>query len=708
MRDFPIEKTRNIGVIAHIDAGKTTVSERILFYTGISHKIGEVHEGRAIMDWMEQERERGITITAAATTVFWLPTRYKNEAEQNPKIRKEREHKINIIDTPGHIDFTVEVQRSLRVLDGAVVVFDGVAGVEPQSETVWRQADKFGVPRICFINKLDRTGASFEKSLKSIREKLSPKALPVMIPIGLESDFQGLIDLLNRKAFYFEGEQGEKIREEEIPENFKEETEKYRHALIERIVEQDEKLMEQYLEGKEIPLDELNKILRKACLNYDLIPVFCGSALKNKGVQFFFDGVIDYLPSPVDKPAVKGINLKNNQEVFIEAKDDIPFCALAFKLQSDPFVGSLTYFRGYSGALKSGSYVLNSGTGEKERVGRILRMHANERTEMKEIYSGDIGAIVGFKNTKTGHTLCDTENPIVLEKPTFPEPVVALRIEPKTKADQERMGMALKRLSDEDPTFKIKSDPETLETLIAGMGELHLEILVDRMKREFKVEADVGKPQVAYKETILGKAEAEGKYIRQSGGRGQYGHVWLKLESLERGKGLEFIDAIKGGIIPREYIPAVEKGVREASDKGVLAGYPLIDLRVTLYDGSFHEVDSSEFAFKIAASMSLQEAARRAKLVLLEPIMKIETTMPEEFMGDVIGDLTSRRAKIEQITDRHGIKVVNGKVPLSETFGYITQLRSMTEGRGSFNMEFSNYEQVPASLAEQIIQGKKA
>jgi len=708
MRDFPIEKTRNIGVIAHIDAGKTTVSERILFYTGISHKIGEVHEGRAIMDWMEQERERGITITAAATTVFWLPTRYKNEAEQNPKIREEREHKINIIDTPGHIDFTVEVQRSLRVLDGAVVVFDGVAGVEPQSETVWRQADKFGVPRICFINKLDRTGASFEKSLKSIREKLSPKALPVMIPIGLESDFQGLIDLLNRKAFYFEGEQGEKIREEEIPENFKEETEKYRHALIERIVEQDEKLMEQYLEGKEIPLDELNKILRKACLNYDLIPVFCGSALKNKGVQFLLDGVIDYLPSPVDKPAVKGINLKNNQEVFIEAKDDIPFCALAFKLQSDPFVGSLTYFRVYSGALKSGSYVLNSVTGEKERVGRILRMHANERTEMKEIYSGDIGAIVGLKNTKTGHTLCDPENPIVLEKPTFPEPVVALRIEPKTKADQERMGMALKRLSDEDPTFKIKSDPETLETLIAGMGELHLEILVDRMKREFKVEADVGKPQVAYKETILGKAEAEGKYIRQSGGRGQYGHVWLKLESLERGKGLEFIDAIKGGIIPREYIPAVEKGVREASDKGVLAGYPLIDLRVTLYDGSFHEVDSSEFAFKIAASMSLQEAARRAKLVLLEPIMKIETTMPEEFMGDVIGDLTSRRAKIEQITDRHGIKVVNGKVPLSETFGYITQLRSMTEGRGSFNMEFSNYEQVPASLAEQIIQGKKA
>ncbi|OGZ31856.1 MAG: translation elongation factor G [Candidatus Niyogibacteria bacterium RIFCSPLOWO2_12_FULL_41_13] len=708
MRDFPIEKTRNIGVIAHIDAGKTTVSERILFYTGISHKIGEVHEGRAIMDWMEQERERGITITAAATTVFWLPTRYKNEAEQNPKIREEREHKINIIDTPGHIDFTVEVQRSLRVLDGAVVVFDGVAGVEPQSETVWRQADKFGVPRICFINKLDRTGASFEKSLKSIREKLSPKALPVMIPIGLESDFQGLIDLLNRKAFYFEGEQGEKIREEEIPENFKEETEKYRHALIERIVEQDEKLMEQYLEGKEIPLDELNKILRKACLNYDLIPVFCGSALKNKGVQFLLDGVIDYLPSPVDKPAVKGINLKNNQEVFIEAKDDIPFCALAFKLQSDPFVGSLTYFRVYSGALKSGSYVLNSVTGEKERVGRILRMHANERTEMKEIYSGDIGAIVGLKNTKTGHTLCDPENPIVLEKPTFPEPVVALRIEPKTKADQERMGMALKRLSDEDPTFKIKSDPETLETLIAGMGELHLEILVDRMKREFKVEADVGKPQVAYKETILGKAEAEGKYIRQSGGRGQYGHVWLKLESLERGKGLEFIDAIKGGIIPREYIPAVEKGVREASDKGVLAGYPLIDLRVTLYDGSFHEVDSSEFAFKIAASMSLQEAARRAKLVLLEPIMKIETTMPEEFMGDVIGDLTSRRAKIEQITDRHGIKVVNGKVPLSETFGYITQLRSMTEGRGSFNIEFSNYEQVPASLAEQIIQGKKA
>lgn len=707
MRDFPIEKTRNIGIIAHIDAGKTTVSERVLFYTGISHKLGEVHEGAAIMDWMEQERERGITITAAATTVFWLPTYYKDEAEQNPKIKEEREHKINIIDTPGHIDFTVEVQRSLRVLDGAVVVFDGVAGVEPQSETVWRQADKFGIPRICFINKLDRTGASFEKSLKSIQEKLSPRAVAVMIPIGLESDFKGLIDLLSQKAFYFEGEQGEKIREEEIPENFKEETKKYRHTLLEKIVEQDEKLMEQYLEGKEIPLEELKKILRKACLNYDLIPVFCGSALKNKGVQLILNGVVDYLPSPIDKPAVKGINPENNQEIFREVKDDVPFCALAFKLQSDPFVGSLTYFRVYSGALKNGSYVLNSVTGEKERVGRILRMHANERTEMKEIYSGDIGAIVGLKNTKTGHTLCDPENPIILEKPTFPEPVVALRIEPKTKADQERMGMALKRLSDEDPTFKIKSDPETLETLIAGMGELHLEILVDRMKREFKVEADVGKPQVAYKETILGKAEAEGKYIRQSGGRGQYGHVWLRLESLERGKGFEFIDAIKGGIVPREYIPAVEKGVREASDKGVLAGYPLIDFRATLYDGSFHEVDSSEFAFKIAASMALQEAARRAKLVLLEPIMKIEATMPEEFMGDVIGDLTSRRTKIEQITDRHGVKVVDGKVPLSETFGYITQLRSMTEGRGSFNMEFSNYEQVPANIAEQIAQGKK-
>lgn len=707
-RYYSLEKCRNIGIIAHIDAGKTTITERILFYTGISHKIGEVHEGQAIMDWMEQERERGITITSAATTVFWIPIRHKAEAAGDPKMKEKHEYKINIIDTPGHIDFTVEVQRSLRVLDGAIVVFDGVAGVEPQSETVWRQADKYGVPRLCFINKLDRTGASFEKSFKSIQERLSDKAVVYNMPIGLEAEHKGIIDLLTQKAFYFEGEHGEKIRADEIPVDLKKEADNYRSALIERIIEQDEKLMEQYLDGKEIAVEELKGALRKAVLNYELIPVFCGSALKNKGVQLLLDGVIDYLPSPSDISAVKGINPKTGEEIIREAKDDSPFSALAFKIQSDPFVGLLTYFRVYSGILKSGSYVLNATTGEKERVGRILRMHANTKEEIKEIRAGDIGAIVGLKNTKTGHTLCDSENPIILEQTVFPEPVVSMRIEPKTKEDQEKMGLALKRLADEDPTFQVRTDSETMETLISGMGELHLEILVDRMKREFKVEADVGKPQVAYKETVTKEAEAEGKYIRQSGGRGQYGHVWIRIKPQERGKGFEFVNQIKGGIIPKEYIPAVEKGIKEAGDKGVLAGYPLIDYQAILYDGSFHEVDSSEFAFKIAASMALQEAAKRAKLVLLEPIMKIEVTTPEEFLGDIIGDLTSRRAKVEQINDRYNIKVINAKVPLAEIFGYITNLRSMTEGRGSFNMEFFDYEVVPANIAETIIQGKKS
>ncbi|MBI1957186.1 MAG: elongation factor G, partial [Candidatus Niyogibacteria bacterium] len=590
-RDFPIERLRDIGIIAHIDAGKTTVSERILFYAGISHKIGEVHEGEAVMDWMEQEQERGITITAAATTLFWTPTYAAGD--------ESKKHRINIIDTPGHVDFTIEVERSLRVLDGACVVFDGVSGVEPQSETVWRQADKHHVPRICFINKLDRLGANFEKSLESIRERLTPHAIAITIPIGLESAHEGLIDLLRMKAVYFDGEHGEKIRMEEIPSALKAEAEKWHAKMAEKIAELDDTLTEKYLEGKELTLEEMKTALRKGTLAYKAVPVLCGSALKNKGVQLMLDAVVDYLPAPTDLPPVEGIDPKTEQKITREARDDAPFAALAFKLQTDPFVGQLTYFRVYSGVLAAGSYVLNTNTGEKERVGRVLRMHANHREEMKEVDAGGIGAIVGLKNTHTGDTLCDPDKPIVLEKIVAPEPVVAVRIEPKTKADQEKMGLALKRLSEEDPTFRIKSDPETLETIIAGMGELHLEVLVERMRREFKVDADVGRPQVAYKETILGKAEAEGKYIRQSGGRGQYGHVWLRVEALERGRGFEFEDDIRGGVIPQEFIPATEKGVREAMAKGVVAGFPLIDMKVTLYDGSFHEVDSSEAAFKI-------------------------------------------------------------------------------------------------------------
>ena len=695
-RGYPIERTRDIGIIAHIDAGKTTVSERILFYTGVSHKIGEVHEGEAIMDWMEQERERGITITAAATTCFWKPTHGAAE-----------EHRINIIDTPGHIDFTVEVQRSLRVLDGGVVVFDGVAGVEPQSETVWRQADKYKVPRICFINKLDRLGASFENSLKSIQERLTPNAVPVTIPIGLESNFEGIIDLFRSKAIYFEGEHGEKMAEKEIPDQMKAQAEKWRHNLIEKISETEDELTQMYLEGREVPVERLRQALRKASLSYQLVPVFCGSALKNKGVQLLLDGVVDYLPSPADLPPVKGLDPKTGEEISREPSDAAPFAALAFKLQSDPYVGQLTFFRVYSGMLKAGSYVLNSATGDQERVGRILRLHANHREEVKEIFAGEIGAAVGLKNTKTGDTLSDPEEPIRLEKIEFPEPVVAMRIEPKTKQDQERMGLALKRLSEEDPTFRIKSDEETLETIISGMGELHLEIIVDRMKREFKVEANVGRPQVAYKETIRNTAEAEGKYIRQSGGRGQYGHVWLRVEPQERGAGYEFENAIRGGVIPQEFVPAAEKGVKEGLEKGVVAGYPLVDIKVTLYDGSYHEVDSSEIAFKIASSIALQEAAKRAKPVLLEPVMKVEVIVPDKFMGDVTGDLNSKRARIEQISDRANLKVIDAKVPLSEMFGYVTKLRSITEGRASYTMEFDHYEEVPANIAELIKEGKK-
>ncbi|MEK7578384.1 MAG: elongation factor G [Patescibacteria group bacterium] len=692
-KHYPIEKVRNIGIIAHIDAGKTTVSERILFYTGISHKIGEVHEGAAIMDWMEQERERGITITAAATTTFWTT--------------KGQEYRINIIDTPGHIDFTVEVQRSLRVLDGAVVVFDGVAGVEPQSETVWRQADKYGVPRLCLINKLDRTGASFEKSLHSIRERLTLSALPVNLPIGLEEKFEGIIDLIEEKVVYFFGEHGEKIEFSEIPENLKKEAKSGRKYLIEKVVETDDKLMEKYLEGTEISKDEIRQAIRKAVIANKLVPVFCGSALKNKGIQLVLDGVVDYLPSPIDLPPTKGIAQGTGEEITRHPNENESFAALAFKIATDPFVGSLTYFRVYSGKLTKGSYVLNSTKDSKERIGRILLMHANEREEIDEIKAGEIGAAVGLKNTTTGDTLSDEDHPIILERIAFPEPVISQKIEPKTKADQEKMGLALKRLSEEDPTFRIKTDSETGETIISGMGELHLEIIVDRMKREFKVGANVGRPQVAYKETVKKIAEAEGKYIRQSGGRGQYGHVWLRVEPGERASGFEFINEIKGGVIPHEFIPAAEKGIIEAMGKGVKAGHPMVDMKVALYDGSFHEVDSSEAAFKIAASMALQEASKRATVVLLEPVMKVEVVLPEQFFGDITGDLNSKRGKIEQMSERAMMKVIDAKVPLSEMFGYATKLRSMSQGRASYTMEFDHYAEVPENVAQQIMEGKK-
>ncbi|MSR76387.1 MAG: elongation factor G [Candidatus Ryanbacteria bacterium] len=701
-RDYPLNRIRDIGIIAHIDAGKTTVSERVLFYTGVSHKIGEVHEGEAVMDWMEQERERGITITSAATTCFWRPT-YLPEAHKN----KDHEYRINIIDTPGHVDFTVEVERSLRVLDGGVVVFDGVAGVEPQSETVWRQADKYKVPRMCFINKLDRTGASFERSFNSIIERLTPNAVAVQLPIGLEGDFAGVIDLLRMKAFRFNGDHGENIEVEEIPANLKADADKYRHILLEKIVETDDALTEQYLEGKEISFDILQKALRTATIGYKIVPVFCGSALKNKGVQLMLDGVVDYLPSPLDRPPVVGKDPNTDADITRETSDEAPFSALAFKLQTDPFVGQLTYFRIYSGVVEAGSYIYNATKDQKERVGRILRMHANHREEVKEMHAGEIGAIVGLKSTTTGDTLTDPEHPIILERIVFPEPVVDLKIEPKTKVDQERMGFALKRLSEEDPTFRITSNGETGETIISGMGELHLEILVDRMRREFKVEANVGKPQVAYKETIRKKAEAEGKYIKQSGGRGQYGHVRLRVEPNEPGKGFEFINEIKGGAIPQEFIPAVQKGIRESLDRGVVAGFPIVDVKVALYDGSYHDVDSNEAAFKIAGSMGFQEAAKRADPVLLEPIMKVEVIVPADFMGEVTGDINSKRGRIERMEDRLNLKVIDAKVPLSEMFGYVTNLRSRTEGRGSYTMEFSSYEEVPKNVAADIIAGKK-
>jgi len=683
----PIEKLRNIGIIAHIDGGKTTTTERILFYTGITHKIGEVHEGEAVMDWMEQERERGITITSAATTCFW------------------KEHQINIIDTPGHVDFTVEVERSLRVLDGAVVVFDGKEGVEPQSETVWRQADKYNVPRICFVNKIDKEGADFDQAMKSIWNRLTPNAVAIQLPIGERGDFSGIVDLVKMKAYTFAGQMGEEVVESEIPEELAEKAKQARDNMVEKIAETDDALTEKFLNGEEISVDELMKSLRKAVIDVRLIPVLLGTALRNKGVQLVLDAVVNYLPAPIDLPPVRGINTKTEEDITISPRDE-KFVALAFKVATDPFVGQLTFFRIYSGKVKAGSYVYNSIKDEKERIGRILRMHSNHREEVEELGTGEIGALVGMKNTTTGDTLTEMGNPVVLEKIIFPEPVIDIAVEPKTKADQEKMGMALKKLSEEDPTFRVRSDEETGQTIISGMGELHLDVLVDRMKREFKVEANIGQPQVAYRETIKISAEAEGKYIKQSGGRGQYGHCWIRLEPQEPGKDFEFVDEIKGGVIPQEYIAPIGKGIKEAMLNGVIAGYPMVDIKATLYDGSYHEVDSSEAAFKIAGSMAFQAAAKRANPILLEPVMKVVATTPEGFMGDVVGDINSRRGIIKEINDRGEgnavVKEIEAEVPLANMFGYATQLRSMTQGRASYAMEFNHYAEVPKNVAEEI------
>lgn len=715
-RDYPLNRVRNFGIIAHIDAGKTTTTERILFYTGVSHKIGEVHEGAAIMDWMEQEKERGITITSAATTCFWTPT-YTTD-----KTNIENKYRFNIIDTPGHVDFTAEVERSLKVLDGGLVVFDGVAGVEPQSETVWRQADKYKVPRICYINKIDRTGASFERSYLSIVRRLTPKAVRAQIPWGEEGEMKGVIDLLQKKAYRFEGEMGNKVIAEEVPEELKADVEKYHAELVERIVENDDAQMEKFLNGEQISIDDLKKTLRAGVIANKIVPVFTGTSLRNMGVQIILDAVVDYLPNPMDIPPIKGLDPKTGEEIERKSDDAEPFAALAFKLQSDPYVGQLTYFRVYSGTVSAGSYIYNSTNGEKERLGRILRMHANEREEVQTVYAGEIAAAVGLKSTRTSDTLCDEKNPIELHRIEFAEPVISMRIEPKTKADQEKMGIAMKRLADEDPTFRVTTDPETAETVISGMGELHLEIIVDRMKREFNVEANVGKPQVAYRETINGSAEAEYKYIKQSGGKGQYGHVKIKIKPLDknidpnekipknikREPGFEFINNIKGGAIPTEFIPACEKGFRESLDRGVVAGFRITDVSVELYDGSFHDVDSSELAFKLAASMAFQEAARRANPVILEPIMKIEVIVPEEFTGDITGNLSSKRGQVEGMDDRgNGMTTIHATVPLSELFGYTTILRSMTQGRGSATIEPDHYAIVPANVAMEISAGKK-
>jgi elongation factor G len=719
-RDYPLERVRNFGIIAHIDAGKTTTSERVLFYTGMTHKIGEVHEGETVTDWMEQERERGITITAAAITCFWNPTYMTGVKGSDGKDDVSKKVRFNVIDTPGHIDFTVEVKRSLRVLDGAVVVFDGVAGVEPQSETNWRYADEGNVPRLCFINKMDRMGASFEKSYASILDRLSKHAIRFQIPIGTEAAHEGVIDLLKMKAFYFEGEMGIQVVEKEIPADLLEDAKMYRAETLEKIVEHDDVLMQKYLDGKEISLEELKPIIRKAVIENKIFPVFTGSALKNKGVQLVLDAVVDYLPSPLDIPAIKGIDPRTGEEVFRHADDKEPFCALAFKLQNDPFVGQLTFFRVYSGTIESGTYLYNATTGKKERLGRIVRLQANEREEVKKVYSGEIAAAVGLKDALTSHTFCDEANPIVLETIKFMEPVVSLRIEPKTKADQEKMGMALKKLGNEDPTFRISSNQETGETIISGMGELHLEIMVDRMKREFSVEANVGEPQVAYRETILGAAEAENKYIKQTGGKGQYGHVKLNVKPMEpwpegekipktvhRYDDFEFVNSIKGGVIPQEFIPAVEKGVHEAMDRGIVAGYKMVNVSCELTYGSYHDVDSSEIAYKIAASQAFQDAAKRAKPVILEPIMKLEVVAPEKYMGDINGSIASKRGQIEGSNPKGQNISIIAKVPLSEMFGYTTQLRSMTSGQGSAMMEFDHYEVVPANVALEIAEKRK-
>ncbi|HHV53934.1 MAG TPA: elongation factor G [Firmicutes bacterium] len=687
-RTVPLERVRNIGIMAHIDAGKTTTTERILFYTGRVHRMGEVHEGAATMDWMIQERERGITITSAATTCRW------------------RDHEINIIDTPGHVDFTVEVERSLRVLDGAVAVFCSVGGVEPQSETVWRQADKYHVPRIAYVNKMDRVGADFDRVVQQIRDRLGANPVRLQLPVGVEESFRGVIDLIEKKAYVYVDDLGTKMDCEDIPQDLVGKVEQAREELVEAIVETDEELLQRYLEGGEISPSELRRALRRACIAGQLVPVLCGSSFKNKGVQPLLDAIVDYLPSPLDLPPVEGVVPRTGEPAARRPDDEESFTALAFKVQTDPFVGRLCYFRVYSGRVKAGSYVYNATRDRKERFGRLVRMHANHREDVDEVVTGDIAAAVGLKDTSTGDTLCDEAHPIVLESLRFPDPVISQAIEPKSKADQDKLAMALQRLAEEDPTFRVHQDEETGQTVIAGMGELHLEIIVDRLLREFKVEANVGRPQVAYRETIRRPARAEGRFIRQTGGRGQYGHVWLEIEPLPPGTGFEFVNAIVGGVVPKEYIPAVEEGVRDAMTSGVLAGYPMVDIRVSLVDGSYHEVDSSEMAFKIAASQGFKEAARQADPVLLEPIMKVEVVTPEEFLGEVMGDLNSRRGHITGMERRGNAQVVSAFVPLATMFGYATDLRSMTQGRATYTMEFDHYEEVPSSVAQEVLSAR--
>ena len=693
-RHTPLERYRNIGIMAHIDAGKTTTTERILYYTGKIHKIGEVHEGAATTDWMVQEQERGITITSAAITAAWIP--------QTGKL-KGVEHRINIIDTPGHVDFTAEVERSLRVLDGACAVFCAVGGVEPQSETVWRQADKYGVPRMAFVNKMDRPGADFFRVVEMMKTRLKARPMPIQIPIGAEEFFKGVVDLVIMKALTFdEGEKGFKVLYSEIPAELADSAKEWRDKMIEMVAETDDALMEKYLSGEEITEDELRSGIRKGCIALTFTPMMCGSAFKNKGVQPMLDAVVSYMPSPLDIAAIKGVDTDGN-EVFRRADDKEPFAALIFKIMADPFVGSLAFIRVYSGVLAAGSGVLNAAKGRRERIGRLLQMHANKREDIEEVRTGDIGAAVGLKDVLTGQTICDENHPVILESMDFPDPVIQVAIEPKTKADQEKMGVALSRLAQEDPTFKVRSDPETNQTIIAGMGELHLEIIVDRMMREFKVEANVGKPMVAYRETIRKRVDAEGKFVRQSGGRGQYGHVRMYVEPNEAGKGYEFINDIKGGVIPKEYIKPIDQGIQEAMQSGVLAGYPCVDIKITIYDGSYHDVDSNEMAFKIAGSMGFKAGCEKASPVILEPIMAVEVVVPEDYMGDVIGNLNSRRGRIENMEDRAGVKVVTSKVPLAEMFAYSTTLRGMTQGRGNYTMQFSHYEEAPRNVAEEIV-----